>query len=118
MNDCAGGVSTDRFDMLTPLEAWVERGVAPDSVVAEASNPGYFGVASRTRPRREQLHLPIGASTAAGRKQKKTMRSTARQPMRKVLLLGACLAVAGSSVISQEVLRIGAINRYSGSLAL
>lgn len=50
MNHCAGGVATDRFDMLTPLEAWVERGVAPDSVVAEASNPGYFGVASRTRP--------------------------------------------------------------------
>ncbi len=50
MNHCAGGVATDRFDMLTPLEDWVERGVAPASVPAEASNPGYFGVASRTRP--------------------------------------------------------------------
>ena len=28
MNHCAGGVATDRFDMLTPLENWVERGVA------------------------------------------------------------------------------------------
>ena len=37
--------------------------------------------------------------------------------MRKVLLLGACLALAGSSVISQEVLRIGAIHFCSGSLA-
>ena len=50
MNHCAGGVATDRFDMLTPLENWVERGVAPASVMAEASNPGYFGVASRSRP--------------------------------------------------------------------
>ncbi len=50
MNHCAGGVATDRFDMLTPLEDWVERGVAPASVRAEASNPGYFGVASRSRP--------------------------------------------------------------------
>ena len=50
MNHCAGGVATDRFDMLTPLEDWVERGIAPASVPAEASNPGYFGVASRSRP--------------------------------------------------------------------
>jgi len=50
MNHCAGGMATDRFDMLTPLENWVERGQSPDSVPAEASNPGYFGVASRTRP--------------------------------------------------------------------
>ncbi len=50
MNHCAGGVATDRFDMLTPLEDWVERGIAPASVPAQASNPGYFGVASRTRP--------------------------------------------------------------------
>ena len=50
MNHCAGGMATDRFDMLGPLEDWVERGVAPQSVPAEASNPGYFGVASRSRP--------------------------------------------------------------------
>ena len=50
MNHCGGGVATDRFDMLTPLENWVERGIAPESVPAEATNPGYFGVASRTRP--------------------------------------------------------------------
>ncbi len=50
MNHCAGGVATDRFDMLAPLEDWVERGIAPRSVPAEASNPGYFGVASRSRP--------------------------------------------------------------------
>lgn len=50
MNHCAGGVATDRFDMLKPLKDWVERGIAPASVPAEASNPGYFGVASRTRP--------------------------------------------------------------------
>jgi feruloyl esterase len=39
MNHCAGGPTADQFDMLTPLVAWVERGVAPDSVVATARGP-------------------------------------------------------------------------------
>lgn len=50
MNHCAGGMATDRFDMLTALEAWVERRTPPASVPAEASKPGYFGAASRSRP--------------------------------------------------------------------
>ncbi len=50
MNHCSGGPATDKFDMLPQLVDWVEKGVAPDSVVATATNPGYFGVASRTRP--------------------------------------------------------------------
>ena len=50
MNHCSGGPATDKFDMLSVLERWVERGQAPDSIPAEASNPGYFGVAARTRP--------------------------------------------------------------------
>ena len=59
MNHCSGGPSTDQFDMLTPLVAWVEQGKAPDSVVAtarDASNvvpntdvPASWG-AGRTRP--------------------------------------------------------------------
>ena len=50
MAHCSGGPGTDKFDMLPQLVEWVEKGVAPDSVVAAASNPGYFGVTSRTRP--------------------------------------------------------------------
>jgi feruloyl esterase len=59
MNHCSGGPSTDQFDMLTPLIAWVEQGKAPDSVIAtarDASNlvpnadvPAAWG-AGRTRP--------------------------------------------------------------------
>ncbi|CAE6771735.1 Mono(2-hydroxyethyl) terephthalate hydrolase [Paraburkholderia domus] len=59
MNHCSGGPSTDQFDMLTPMIAWVEQGKAPDSVVAtarDASNvvpntdvPANWG-AGRTRP--------------------------------------------------------------------
>jgi feruloyl esterase len=43
MNHCSGGPATDQFDMLTPLVNWVERGQAPDSVLASArgaSAPG------------------------------------------------------------------------------
>jgi feruloyl esterase len=35
MGHCGGGSATlDRFDMLTPIENWVEKGAAPDSVEA------------------------------------------------------------------------------------
>lgn len=60
MNHCAGGPSTDQFDMLTPLVNWVEKGQAPDSVPATARGAGNGGgvnadlpaawSASRTRP--------------------------------------------------------------------
>jgi feruloyl esterase len=50
MNHCRGGPGTDSFDMLTPLVDWVEKGNAPDSIPAAASNPRYFGVNARSRP--------------------------------------------------------------------
>ncbi len=50
MNHCSGGPSTDDFEMFPEVVNWVENGVAPDSVVATASDPGYFGVESRSRP--------------------------------------------------------------------
>jgi feruloyl esterase len=36
--------------MLPQIMDWVENGVPPDSVVASATNPGYFGVTARSRP--------------------------------------------------------------------
>lgn len=50
MNHCGGGPSTDSFDMLAPLVAWVEQGKAPADVPAKATKPAYFNAASRTRP--------------------------------------------------------------------
>lgn len=60
MNHCSGGPATDQFDMLTPLVNWVEKGQAPDRVLASARGPGNPGgvnadvpaswSASRTRP--------------------------------------------------------------------
>jgi feruloyl esterase len=60
MNHCSGGPATDQFDMLTPLVKWVEKGEAPDSVVASARGAGNAGgvnadlpagwAANRTRP--------------------------------------------------------------------
>jgi feruloyl esterase len=43
MNHCSGGPATDQFDMLTPMVNWVEKGVAPDSVVASARGAGNAG---------------------------------------------------------------------------
>jgi pimeloyl-ACP methyl ester carboxylesterase len=40
MTHCSGGPTTDQFDMLTPLVNWVEKGEAPESVVANARGPG------------------------------------------------------------------------------
>jgi hypothetical protein len=60
MGHCSGGPATDQADFLTPLVTWVERGVAPDSIVAGARGTGNAGganadlpvawSASRTRP--------------------------------------------------------------------
>ena len=59
MNHCSGGPTTDQFDMLAPLVAWVEQGKAPDSVTAKARGAGANVVntelpanwsANRTRP--------------------------------------------------------------------
>lgn len=37
MMHCGGGRSTDRFDMLSAVQAWVERGQAPDRIIARSS---------------------------------------------------------------------------------
>jgi pimeloyl-ACP methyl ester carboxylesterase len=60
MGHCSGGPATDQADFITPLVAWVERGVAPRSVVATARGAGNAGgvnaelpaawAANRTRP--------------------------------------------------------------------
>lgn len=60
MSHCAGGPSTDQFDMLSALVDWVEQGQAPDAVIASARGAGNAGGVntevpatwspSRTRP--------------------------------------------------------------------
>lgn len=60
MGHCSGGPATDQFDMLTPLVKWVEQGVQPQAVVAQARGAGNAGgtnadlpsawAADRTRP--------------------------------------------------------------------
>jgi len=40
MAHCAGGPSTDQFDMLTPLVNWVEKSEAPQGVIANARGVG------------------------------------------------------------------------------
>ena len=40
MNHCSGGVATDQFEVLTPLVQWVEQGVVPQSVLAQARGAG------------------------------------------------------------------------------
>jgi feruloyl esterase len=43
MEHCGGGPSTDQFDLLGALVAWVEHGQAPDHLVAQARGPGNPG---------------------------------------------------------------------------
>ena len=60
MGHCSGGPAADQFDMLTPLVNWVEKGTAPEAVVASARGAGNAGgvnadvpaswAANRTRP--------------------------------------------------------------------
>jgi hypothetical protein len=48
MGHCRGGPSTDQFDMLTPLVAWVEQGKAPDEIIASGTR---FNTPPTTRSR-------------------------------------------------------------------
>jgi feruloyl esterase len=47
MAHCGGGEGPNDFDKVTPLEQWVEKGKAPDSIVASHSKDGKV---DRTRP--------------------------------------------------------------------
>jgi feruloyl esterase len=47
MGHCSGGEGPNSFDMVAALEEWVERGKAPDQIVASHSTSG---VVDRTRP--------------------------------------------------------------------
>lgn len=47
MLHCSGGPGASSFDMLSALEAWVERGTAPDRIVASHVTNG---IVDRTRP--------------------------------------------------------------------
>lgn len=47
MGHCGGGPGPNSFDAVSALEAWVERGTAPDSIVAEHSSQG---MVDRRRP--------------------------------------------------------------------
>jgi feruloyl esterase len=60
MGHCSGGPAVDQFDALTPLVAWVEQGIEPGALTAQArgtGNPGGVNAdvpagwsATRTRP--------------------------------------------------------------------
>lgn len=43
MNHCSGGPATEQFDMLTSLVNWVEKGQAPERVLASARGAGNAG---------------------------------------------------------------------------
>jgi feruloyl esterase len=47
MHHCGGGPGPNSFDMLPALEAWVEKGIAPASVIASRVVDGQT---ARTRP--------------------------------------------------------------------
>jgi hypothetical protein len=51
MNHCSAGPAADQFDALTPLVAWVEKGIAPQSIPATARGAGNAGGANTELPK-------------------------------------------------------------------
>ncbi len=51
MNHCSMGPAADQFDMLSPLVAWVEQGIAPASVTATVRGAGNAGGANTELPK-------------------------------------------------------------------
>jgi feruloyl esterase len=50
MGHCSGGPATDQFDSLSSLVSWVEKGQAPERIVASARGPGNPGGANADVP--------------------------------------------------------------------
>ncbi|MFM7024722.1 MAG: tannase/feruloyl esterase family alpha/beta hydrolase [Limnohabitans sp.] len=50
MNHCSGGQAADQFDMLSALVRWVEQGIAPQSVMAQARGTSNAGGANAELP--------------------------------------------------------------------
>ncbi len=50
MDHCRGGPSTDQFDAITPLVNWVEKGMAPEQIVASARGAGNAGGTNEELP--------------------------------------------------------------------
>jgi feruloyl esterase len=48
MNHCGGGPATEQFDAFTALTNWVEKGTAPEKIVATAGQNSPWP--ARTRP--------------------------------------------------------------------
>ena len=67
MDHCSGGAGPDRFDALKTLDAWVETGKPPDSIIA--SRIANDGTVARTRPLcpypKVALYLGVGSSDDA-----------------------------------------------------
>ena len=59
MAHCAGGPSTDQFDMLTALVDWVEKGRPPDSVTAHARGAGNAVGVNRDLPVEWSAHRAV-----------------------------------------------------------
>lgn len=51
MAHCSGGPATDQFDALTPLVQWVEQGIAPDAIRANARGAGNAGGVNAELPK-------------------------------------------------------------------
>ena len=50
MTQCPDGPTTDQFDMLTPLVNWIEKGQAPEVVIASARGVGNAGGVNASLP--------------------------------------------------------------------
>jgi feruloyl esterase len=60
MQHCAGGIATDRFDAFTALVDWVEKGQAPDRIVAavDPANPALDDLETPVPPTRTRPLCP------------------------------------------------------------
>jgi len=47
MGHCGGGPGMDSFDKMAPIENWIEKGIAPDEIIASHMEDGK---ATMTRP--------------------------------------------------------------------
>ncbi len=65
MNHCGGGPATDHFDGLAAIERWVEKGEAPDRVIAQGTAAPMAGLSRPLCAYPRQAHYRGGDTSAA-----------------------------------------------------
>ena len=119
MNHCAHGPTTDNFDMLSAIVDWVEKGRAPDRVIAGIT-PGNKEIPADWSPNRTRPLCPWPKVRALSRRRQGEGRElrVPMKPTRKSIVFRGGLAMSDDADVSDFRLGRRAVITVAAALAV